>query len=111
VKASGCFYSCAAFNVPEKLAFGNVFTDPLRLIVERASESAYVRTVRSGGLRALGDIVPGAFTTSEFAPGFCDACRMLIDAHDEASGQVTGLGCWPGKTLIPLEPVPVGGLR
>jgi hypothetical protein len=20
---SGCFYSCAAFNVPEKLAFGN----------------------------------------------------------------------------------------
>jgi hypothetical protein len=49
VKASGCFYSCAAFNVPEKLAFGNIFAEPLRRIVERASESAYVRTVRSGG--------------------------------------------------------------
>jgi hypothetical protein len=112
VKGSGCFYSCAAFNVPEKLAFGNVLAEPLKAIVERAAASGYVQAIRAGGgLRGLHGIVPAQFTRAECAPSFCDACACLIDKHDEISGQVTGSGAAAPLPLIPLESITAGGTR
>ncbi len=111
VKASGCFYSCAAFNVPEKLAFGNILTEPLKQIVERTASSGYVRAVRDGGgLKGLHGIVPAQFTRSACAPSFCDACARLIDKHDEITGQATG-GTAAPLPLIPLESLTAGGTR
>lgn len=93
VKATGCFYSCAAFNVPEKLAFGNVFNEPLRQIVERVAASKYVRTISSGGgLKGLRGVVPESFTRTQSAPSFCDACAKLVDEFDSATGEATGVG-------------------
>lgn len=106
VKAGGCFYSCAAFNVPEKLAFGNVLTEPLKQIVERAAASGYVRAVRAGGgLKGLHGIVPAQFARTACAPSFCDACAHLIDKHDEITGQATGY-----RPAAPLPFVPVTSL-
>lgn len=112
VKASGCFYTCAAFNVPEKLAFGNVLAEPLKVIVERAAASGYVQTVRAGGgLRGLHDIVPARFTRSACAPSFCDACARLIDKHDEVTGQATGARPAAAPPFIPIESLTVAGTR
>ncbi|MFC4562366.1 SPASM domain-containing protein [Nocardiopsis mangrovi] len=47
VKQDGDFYSCAAFDVPENLRFGNVFTQPLREIIHATNQSAYVRRLRT----------------------------------------------------------------
>lgn len=111
VKASGCFYSCAAFNVPEKLAFGNVFAEPLKAIVERAAASGYVQAVRAGGgLKGLHGIVPAQFTTTARAPSFCDACSCLIDKYDEIAGQVTGSRPDASLPLIPVEAL-IGGAQ
>jgi hypothetical protein len=104
VKASGCFYSCAAFNVPEKLAFGNILTEPLKAIVERAAASGYVQAVRAGGgLKGLHGIVPAQFTREVSAPSFCDACAHLIDKHDEITGHATGTRPAASLPLIPVE--------
>ena len=112
VKASGCFYSCAAFNVPEKLAFGNVLAEPLRAIVERAAASGYVQAVRAGGgLKGLHGIVPARFTRAAFAPSFCDACAHLIDKHDEVTGQATGTRPAAPPLFIPLESFTGEGTR
>jgi hypothetical protein len=111
VKASGCFYSCAAFNVPQKLAFGNILTEPLKQIVERAASSGYIQAVRDGGgLKGLHGIMPTQFTRSACAPSFCDACACLIDKHDEITGQATGSTAAP-LPLIPVESLTAGGTR
>lgn len=112
VKASGCFYSCAAFNVPEKLAFGNVLAEPLKQIVERAAASGYVQAVRAGGgLKGLHGIVPAQFTRSACASSFCDACAQLIDKHDEVTGQATGILPGASLPLVPPESLTAGGTR
>lgn len=112
VKASGCFYSCAAFNVPEKLAFGNVLAEPLKRIVEQAAASSYVRAVRQGGgLKGLHGLVPAQFTGTTCAPSFCDACACLIDKHDEVTGQGTGTGRAASVPLIPVEALTARGTR
>jgi hypothetical protein len=112
VKASGCFYSCAAFNVPEKLAFGNVLVEPLRAVVERAAASGYVQAVRAGGgLKGLHGIVPAQFSRAACAPSFCDACADLIDKHDEVTGQATGTRRAAPLPLIPVESLTVAGTR
>jgi hypothetical protein len=112
VKASGCFYSCAAFNVPDKLAFGNVLAEPLKAIIERTASSGYVQAVRvGGGLKGLNGIVPAQFTRAESAPSFCDACARLIDKHDEVTGQATGSGSAAPLPLIQLKALTSGDAR
>jgi hypothetical protein len=49
LKQDGGWYTCAAFNVPERLGFGNLYGLGLRAILERVNQSAYVRRVREGG--------------------------------------------------------------
>jgi hypothetical protein len=110
VKASGCFYSCAAFNVPEKLAFGNVLAEPLKAIVERAAASGYVQAVRAGGgLKGLHGIVPAQFTREVRAPSFCDACAHLIGKYDEVTGKATGTRPAAALPLIPVESIIAAG--
>jgi acyl carrier protein len=65
MKQNGDLYSCAAFNVPEKLRFGNLFTESAREVIDRVNRSAYVAKIREGGgLKAMQDIVPESVTQS-----------------------------------------------
>ncbi|MGV9557566.1 radical SAM protein [Streptomyces sp. NPDC003401] len=102
MKVSGELYSCAAFNVPEKLGFGNVLREPFREILARANSSAYVRTVRAGhGLKGVGEVVPPAVTDRMTCGSFCGSCKLLIDKFEEATGEQG-----PGgrqRTFIPLQ--------
>ncbi|MEV0617546.1 4Fe-4S cluster-binding domain-containing protein [Nonomuraea sp. NPDC050404] len=107
LQKDGSVYACAAFNVPGKLAFGNLFTDPLRTILERTNRSAYVATVRAGGgLKALHDVIPRAETERMTCGSFCGSCSLLIDAFDQRTGEQTG-GNNPahgdGLPLVPAE--------
>ncbi|MEU8244746.1 hypothetical protein [Nonomuraea sp. NPDC048916] len=87
LKASGDLYACAAFNVPEKLGFGNLFREPLRDILARTNRSAYVATVRAGGgLKALHDIIPRAESEQMTCGSFCGSCALLIDAFERKTG-------------------------
>lgn len=111
LKQNGDWYACAAFNVPEKLAFGNLLQEPARRVIERVNASAYVKRVRDGGgLSGLHSVVPRSFTSRTTCTSFCDSCALLIDQHDTIAGQTTG---WtrPG-TVIPatsLAARPTGG--
>jgi len=98
--------------VPEKLAFGNILTEPLKAIVERAAASGYVQAVRAGGgLKGLHGIVPARFTREVSAPSFCDACAHLIDKHDEITGQATGTRPAASLPLIPVESLTCAATR
>lgn len=91
LKQDGCWYSCAAFNVPEKLAFGNLLRERARDVLARVNSSAYVTRVRNGGgLKALHDVVPRSYTENTPCTSFCDSCTLLIDKHDQITGQTTG---------------------
>ncbi|MHA6757129.1 hypothetical protein [Streptacidiphilus sp. PAMC 29251] len=86
LKEDGRIYACAAFNVPEKLAFGNLWTTDLRNILTRTNQDAYVRKVRAGGgLKALHSVVPKQFTTGTTCDSFCGSCSLLIDQFDHAT--------------------------
>ncbi|MEU0181382.1 4Fe-4S cluster-binding domain-containing protein [Streptomyces sp. NPDC006207] len=102
MKASGDLYSCAAFNVPEKLGFGNLFQESFREILDRVNSSAYVRTVREGhGLKGVSAVVPPSVTDQMTCGSFCGSCKLLIDRFEEATGQPE-----PGgrlRTFIPLQ--------
>lgn len=101
MKQDGCWYSCAAFNVPEKLAFGNLLRERARDVLARANSSVYVARVRaSGGLKALHEVVPPSFTKSTACTSFCDSCTLLIDQHDAITGETTG---YPSAPVIPAE--------
>ncbi|MFE5842071.1 radical SAM protein [Streptomyces niveus] len=101
LKQSGDWYTCAAFNVPEKLAFGNLLRERARDVIGYANRSAYVAKVRQGrGLKALHDVVPRSFTETTGCTSFCDSCTLLIDRFDEATGETTGR-----SAPVPLIPV------
>ncbi|MYX39063.1 MULTISPECIES: 4Fe-4S cluster-binding domain-containing protein [unclassified Streptomyces] len=108
MKVSGDLYSCAAFNVPEKLGFGNLFQESFRDILDRVNSSAYVRTVRAGhGLKGVGAVVPPSVTDQMTCGSFCGSCKLLIDRFEEATGQPE-----PGgrlRTFIPLQAFPCEG--
>ncbi|WP_327324401.1 hypothetical protein OG735_19090 [Streptomyces sp. NBC_01210] len=91
LKEHGAWYTCAAFNVPEKLAFGNLLRERATDVIARANSSAYVARVRAGGgLKALHDVVPRSYTEQTTCTSFCDSCTLLIDRHDAATGATTG---------------------
>ncbi|MEU9835917.1 hypothetical protein AB0D67_30650 [Streptosporangium sp. NPDC048047] len=90
LKASGDLYACAAFNVPEKLGFGNLFRESLRAILARTNRSDYVATVRAGGgLKALHAVIPRKETEQMTCGSFCGSCALLIDAFEERTGTTT----------------------
>ncbi|MFE4368229.1 hypothetical protein ACFRMN_08275 [Streptomyces sp. NPDC056835] len=101
MKEHGDWYTCAAFNVPEKLAFGNMLRERATDLIARAGSSAYVARVRAGGgLAALHDVVPRSYTEKTTCTSFCDSCSLLIDRHDEVTGEATG-----HRSLAPLIPI------
>lgn len=104
LKNNGDWYTCAAFNVPEKLAFGNLLRERATDVIARAGSSAYVKLVRDGGgLKALHDVVPPDFTENTTCSSFCNSCALLIDRHDQQTGTTTGHRAAP---LIPVPPLP-----
>lgn len=109
LKQHGDLYACAAFNVPEKLSFGNLFTEPLREIVNRTNRSGYVRTVREGhGLAGLHSVIPRQVTDEMRSGSFCDSCTLLIDKYEEHTGDLM-----PPKSVIPTDSLfsRIGGQR
>ncbi|GAA2344838.1 radical SAM protein [Streptomyces violaceusniger] len=100
LKQDGCWYTCAAFNVPEKLAMGNLLRERARDVIARANSSAYVARVRAGGgLKALHEVVPRSVTDTTPGTSFCGSCAWLIDRHDEITGEETGHSSGP---VIPV---------
>ncbi|MFD9517873.1 hypothetical protein [Streptomyces sp. NPDC059979] len=80
IKQDGRVYACASFDVPESLGFGNIFTDGLRTIVERANDDTYLRLIADGGgLKGLHGAVPDEFTEATACGGFCASCGLLSD--------------------------------
>jgi hypothetical protein len=101
VKQDGKFYTCGAFNVPEKLAFGNVFEDGIRRVLERVNESMYVQRLRKGnGLQGLRSVIPKESSDAMIAPSYCDACTLLVDEHDKRTGERTG---YSSDVIVPVE--------
>lgn len=101
LKQNGDWYSCAAFNVPDKLTFGNLFQERARDVLERVNSSSYVARVRKGGgLQGLHDVVPRSYTENTPCTSFCDSCALLINRHDEVTGETTGHHSTP---LVPTE--------
>ena len=90
LKYDGSWYTCAAFNVPERLEFGNLYQLPLREILERVNASAYVGRVREGGgLKGLRGVVDQA-TKAKGCGSYCDACALLIEDFDAQRTTPTG---------------------
>lgn len=115
LKANGSMYACAAFNVPNKLGFGDIFAEPVRDILARTNQSPYVATVRArGGLKALHDVILRAETEQMTCGSFCGSCKILIDDFEQRTGQRTLT-----RTDLPLVPAdalwsrvrPKGALR
>lgn len=110
MKQNGDWYSCAAFNVPEKLAFGNLLREPAQRVLARVNASAYVRRVRDGhGLSGLHGVVPKEFIAQTTSTSFCDSCALLIDQHDRVTGERTGhcsrASFIPASTLFNRAPL------
>ncbi|KDN85672.1 4Fe-4S cluster-binding domain-containing protein [Kitasatospora cheerisanensis] len=96
LKQDGRWYACASFDVPEALGFGNIFTTPLRTIVERANDSEYLQLIAAGGgLKGLHGAVAAEFTENTTCGGFCDSCGLLSDRFRAERG------------LPPAKPLPV----
>ncbi len=103
MKVNGDLYSCAAFNVPDKLGFGNVFEEPLADILSRVNSSRYVRTVRDGGgLKGVSSVVPPSVTDQMTCGSFCGSCNLLIDRFEDATGHPEP-GSRRRRTFIPLS--------
>lgn len=99
LKQDGRLYSCAAFNVPEQLDFGNLFETPLREILERVNASRYVQRVAAGGgLAALHGAVPED-TIQQDADSFCGSCAVLVAGFDAQQDTRTG----NGTAFMPLS--------
>jgi 4Fe-4S single cluster domain len=99
LKLDGRVYSCAAFNVPERLAFGNLWDQPLRAILTATNRDAYVQAVRDGGgLKGLHGHVPQEFTAGTACDSFCGSCSLLIGEFDRARGAAS-------PVLIPAESI------
>lgn len=98
LKQDGRFYACASFDVPESLGFGNLFTEPLRAIVERANDSDYLQAIAGGGgLKGLHGRVSADFTETTTCGGFCQSCGLLSDRFRAESGL-------PPATALPVIP-------
>ncbi|MBT2491681.1 hypothetical protein J7E96_24765 [Streptomyces sp. ISL-96] len=98
LKRTGELYSCAAFNVPEKLGFGNLFQETLRDIIARTSTSPYVAAVRDGGgLKGLHGVIPRAETDAMTCDSFCGSCSLLIDKFEAVTGESE-----PGGSTVPM---------
>jgi hypothetical protein len=98
-------YACAAFNVPEKLRFGNLFQEPFREIIARANTSAYVAKIREGGgLKGLHEVISPEETDAMTCGSFCGSCSLLIDKFEEKTGTTE-----PGGPALPT--IPLSALR
>lgn len=88
MKQNGDLYSCAAFNVSEKLRFGNLFTESAREVIDRVNRSAYVAKIRAGGgLKAMQDIVPESVTQLLTCGSYCGSCAMLIEEFEQRTDE------------------------
>lgn len=87
LKYGGDFYSCAAFNVPERLGFGNIYQERFRDILGRLNENRYVQIVRKGGgLKGLLNYIPNSMTDHVISESYCDSCNFLIDRFEKLHG-------------------------
>ena len=87
LKYSGDFYSCAAFNVPEKLSFGNIYQSSFRDILARVNQNRYVQIVHDGhGLKGLSSYIPLEVTDRVVEESYCDSCNFLIDQYESLYG-------------------------
>ncbi len=98
MKQTGDLYSCAAFNVPEKLRFGNLFAESALEILDRVNRSPYVVKIRDGGgLKAMHDVVPQSVTQSLTCGSYCGSCALLIEEFEQRTVERG-----PGGTALPL---------
>ncbi|OKK11115.1 hypothetical protein AMK16_32920 [Streptomyces sp. CB00455] len=108
IKQDGRVYACASFDVPESLGFGNIFTDGLRTIIQRANDDTYLRLIADGGgLKGLHGAVPDDFTETTACGGFCASCGLLSDKFREVNGLPApkALPIITGQQLVaPLPP-------
>ncbi|MFJ9825246.1 SPASM domain-containing protein [Streptomyces sp. NPDC101160] len=96
IKQDGRVYACALFDVPEPLGFGDVFTDRLRTIVQRANSDDYLRLIADGGgLKGLHGAVSAEVTEQTTCGGFCASCTPLRGEY----GQLNGL---PAAQPLPV---------
>lgn len=102
-KVNGDMYACAAFNVPEKLRFGNIFQETFREILARANTSAYVAKIREGGgLSGLHDVIPREKTDAMTCGSFCGSCSLLIEEFERKKGR-SEPGGRPAAPVIPAS--------
>ncbi|MGH3697095.1 MAG: 4Fe-4S cluster-binding domain-containing protein [Pseudonocardiaceae bacterium] len=88
MKQTGDLYACAAFNVPEKLRFGNLFAESALEILHRVNRSSYVVKIRAGGgLKAMHDVVPQSVTQSLTCSSYCGSCALLIEEFEQCTGE------------------------
>lgn len=103
IKQDGRVYACASFDVPESLGFGNIFTDGLRTIIERANSDDYLRLIADGGgLKGLHGAVPADFTEQTSCGGFCASYTLLSGKYRQVNGlpDAAPLPVIPEQTLM-----------
>lgn len=83
MKASGDCYSCAAFNVPDELYFGNIHDMSIRQILYEANNNRYVKIIAKNGLKGFYKYIDRVVLEETTANDYCDACEKLIALSKE----------------------------
>lgn len=83
MKASGDCYSCAAFNVPDELYFGNIHNMSIWQILSEANNNRYVRLIAENGLKGFYKFIDKNVLEETTANDYCDACKKLIALSKE----------------------------
>ena len=85
MKASGECFSCAAFNVPDELYFGNIYKMSISEILATANKNPYVKIIAKDGLKGLRTLLGDKSLDGVCVNDYCDACKKLIDMYKEKS--------------------------
>ncbi|MDR1494650.1 MAG: 4Fe-4S cluster-binding domain-containing protein [Rickettsiales bacterium] len=87
IKKDGTVYACSCFNVPKKyFTLGNVYREPLRLILERANKNDNIRIIKELGIRGLLAKLPKEEQEKlrdVYVDSYCEVCRILMDRIGE----------------------------
>ena len=89
MKASGSCYSCAAFNVPDEMYFGNLNHCSLYDILNSANANPYVRIIAKNGLNGFREMLGRGKLKGIKANDHCDACNILISLIKQEIGHST----------------------